>query len=435
MDNTNPTPDQSGSSTVSRRTFLKKSTLVPLAGLSGMVEIKPAPLPKRIMTPPDARDTVNCALIGFGQWGRELASTLARIPEANLAAVCDNYEVMLRRAQRDVPQASTHTDYREVLDNPDIQAVLIATPTHQHRTIALDALAAGKNVYCEAPMASTIDDAKAMAQAARDASNQIFQVGQIYRSNPQHRSVFQFIRSGAVGTPTMARAQWHAKQSWRRTSPNRQRERDLNWRLDADVSTGLMGEVGLHQLDVAFWILGALPTAVTGFGQTMLWDDGRQVPDTVQAVFEFPNGMHLLYDATLASSYDDAYELFFGSDSTIIFRDRGKAWMFKEVDAPLLGWEVYARKDKFYKETGIALLANATQLDAQNQDPTEDDPNVETPLWYALKDFMDNHAFGPYPPAADYQRGYEAAVVAIKANEAINQNTKLTFDEAWFSLD
>ena len=165
-------------------------------------------------------------------------------------AVCDNYDVMLRRSQRDVPQASTHTDYREVLGNPDVQAVFIATPTHLHRTIALDALAAGKNVYCEAPIASTIDDAKAIAQAARDASNQIFQVGQIYRTNPQHRSVFQFIRSGAVGKLTMARAQWHTKQSWRRTSPNRQRERDLNWRLDAEVSTGLMGEAGLHQLDV-----------------------------------------------------------------------------------------------------------------------------------------------------------------------------------------
>ncbi len=435
MDNTNATTEHTGSSTLSRRTFLKKSTLVPLIGLAGAVEIKPEPLPKRVETRLEAWDTVNCALVGFGTWGRELAATLARLPEANLVAVCDNYDVMLRRAQRDVPQASTHTDYREVLDNPDVQAVFIATPTHRHRTLAIEALAAGKNVYCEAPMASTLDDAKAIAQAAREASNQIFQVGQIYRTNPQHRSVFQFIRSGAVGKPTMARAQWHTKQSWRRTSPNRQRERDLNWRLDAEVSTGLMGEVALHQLDVAFWILGSLPTAVTGFGQTMLWNDGRQVPDTIQAIFEFPKGVHLLYDATLTSSFDDAYELFFGNDSTIIFRERGKAWMFKEVDAPMLGWEVYARKDKFYKETGIALLANATQLDAQNQDPTEDDPNAETPLWYALKDFMDNHTFGPYLPAADYQRGYEAAVVAIKANEAITQNTKLAFDQAWFSLD
>ena len=123
----------------------------------------------------------------------------------------------------------------------------------------------------------------------------------------------------------------------------------------------------------------------------------------------------MMYDATLASSFDDAYEIYFGSDSTIIFRDKGKAWMFKEVDSPLLGWEVYARKDRFYKETGIALLANATKLDAQNQDPTEDDPSIESPLWYALQEFMENHAFGPFPPSADYQKGFEAAVVAIFA--------------------
>ncbi len=422
-------------STLSRRNFLKRSTMASVFGLSGAVEIIPESISKQAEARPRPQATVNCAIIGFGARGRELASTLARLPEANLMAVCDNYDVMLRRSKRDVPQASTHSDYQEVLSNPDVQAVLIATPTHLHRDIALAALEAGKNVYCEAPMASTIEDARTMALAARDAENQIFQVGQVYRSNPQHRSVFQFIRSGAIGKPAMGRGQWHAKQSWRRTSPNRDRERSLNWRLDHTVSTGLIGEVGLHQLDVSFWVLGELPKAVNGFGQIRAWDDGRQVPDTIQAIIEFPSGLHMMYDATLASSFDDAYEIYFGSDSTIIFRDRGKAWMFKEVDAPLLGWEVYARKDKFYKESGIALLANATQLDAQNMDPTEDDPNVESPLWYALKEFMDNHAFGPYPPAANYERGYQAAVFAIKANEAITQNTRVEIDEALYSLD
>ena len=145
--------------------------------------------------------------------------------------------------------------------------------------------------------------------------------------------------------------------------------------------------------------------------------------------------MHLTYDATLASSFDAAYEIYYGTDSTIIFRDRGKAWMFKEVDAPLLGWEVYARRDKFYKETGIALLANATQLDAQNQDPTEDDESVETPLWYALQEFMDNHAFGPYPPAAGYQKGLEGVVVAVTANEAIKKNSRIEINPALYTLD
>lgn len=420
---------------LSRRNFLKRSSMASLFGLSGAVEIIP-PAPRREAAARSAaRAPVNCAIIGFGARGRELAATLERVPDANIMAVCDTYDIMLRRAQRQTPDASTHTDYREVLDNADVQAVLIATPTHLHREIAIAALDAGKHVFCEAPMASTIEDARAMAQAARAAENQIFQVGQVYRSNPQHRSVFQFMRSGAIGKPSMGRGQWHSKQSWRRTSPNRAREEALNWRLDANVSTGLIGEAGLSQLDVAFWVLDELPRAVSGFGQIMAWDDGRTVPDTIQAVFEFPSGLHMMYDATLASSFDDAYEIYFGTDSTIIFRDKGKAWMFKEVDAPLLGWEVYARKDRFYKETGIALLANATKLDAQNQDPTEDDPSVESPLWYALQEFMENHTFGPFPPSADYQKGFEAAVVAIKANEAITQNTRVEIDPSLFSID
>ena len=426
--------DPKNSSGLSRRKFLKKSTMASLLGMSGgAVEILPhvAPRPAHAMN----RAPVNCAIIGFGARGRELTSTLARVPEANIMAVCDTYNIMLRRAQREAPQASTHTDYREVLDNADVQAVFIATPTHKHRDIAIAALDAGKHVFCEAPMASTVEDARAMALAAKNAPNQIFQVGQMYRSNPQHRSVFQFIRSGAIGRPVMGRGQWHSRESWRRASPNSERERELNWRLDANVSIGLIGEMGIHQLDVASWVLATLPRAVSGHGQIMAWNDGREVPDTLQAIFEFPSGMHLTYDATLASSFDDAYEIYFGTDSTIIFRDRGKAWMFKEVDAPMLGWEVYARRDRFYKETGIALLANATQLDAQNQDPTEDDPSIETPLWYALQEFMENHAFGPFPPSADYQKGYEAAVVAIKANEAVVQNTRIELDDALFSLD
>jgi len=414
--------------TVSRRAFLMGS-----AALSGAGLVRAANIKTRLW--PGNRNDVQCGIIGYGPQGRDITATLARVPGAQVAAICDTYGPMLRRAQRDAPEATRHEDYREILDNPDIQAIIVATPTHLHRDIAVNALQAGKNVYCEAPMASSIEDAKAIARAARDTTGQIFQVGQTYRSNPQHRSVFQFMRSGAIGKPAMARGQWHAKESWRRASPSADRVRELNWRLDPAVTTGLIGEAALLQMDVAYWVLGELPASVHGFGQIMAWDDGREVPDTIQAIFEFPSGLHMIFDATLASSFDEAYEAYYGSDSTILFRDRGKAWMFKEVDAPMLGWEVYARTDRFYKETGIALLANATQLDAQNVDPTEDDPNVETPLWYALQEFMDNHAFGPYPPAANWERGLEAAAVAITANQAIMERAQKDIDPASYTLD
>ncbi|HEX7070546.1 MAG TPA: Gfo/Idh/MocA family oxidoreductase [Rhodothermales bacterium] len=414
---------------LSRRTFLKRSALAPLAGavVTGAMPRSAAAAGLR------AEEPVNVAIIGFGVWGREIAATIARLPELKVTAVVDTYDVMLRRADRAVPDASTHTDYREVLDNPAIQSVIIATPTHLHRQIAVDALAAGKHVYVEAPMAHTIDDARAMAQAARDASKQIFQVGLLYRSNPQYRSVFQFIRSGALGQATMARAQWHSKESWRRASPNQEREREQNWRLDEAVSLGLVGEVGIQQLDPAMWFLGGRPTSVTGFGQIMLWNDGRTLPDTIQAIYRFPGGLSMIYDATLTSSFDDAYEMYYGRDSTIMMRD-SKAWMFKEVDAPMVGWEVYARKDTFYREKGITLAANATKLDAQNVDPAADDPNVESPLWYALKEFTDNHFFGPYPPAAGYQEGFDATVIAVRSTEAIRGNTTVQLDESAFAI-
>ena len=403
------------------------------AALSGAGLVRAANIKTRAW--PENRDDVHFGIIGYGPQGREITDTLARVPGAHVSAICDTYAPMLRRAQRNVPDAIRHEDYREILDNTNIQSVIVATPTHLHHDIVINALDAGKNVYCEAPMASSIDDAKSIARAARAATDQIFQVGQIYRSNPQHRSVFQFMRSGAIGKPVMARGQWHAKDSWRRASPNQDRVRELEWRLDPAVSTGLIGEAALLQMDVAYWVLGELPSSVHGFGQTMLWDDGREVPDTIQTIFEFPSGLHMTFDATLGSSYEDAYEVYMGSDSTIVFRDRGKAWMFKEVDSLMLGWEVYARRDRFYKETGIALLANATQLDAQNLDPTEDDPNVETPLWYAMQEFMDNHAFGPYPPAANWERGLEAVAIAITANQAITSRTHKKIPSSLYTLD
>jgi predicted dehydrogenase len=418
-----------------RRHFLKKGSLAgSLVGLVGTRDayriVAESPT---VMRQPPADEVVRCALIGFGLWGREVAETVEDHPEIQLSAICDTYAPMLRRAQRAHPDATRHTDYAEILSNPDIDAVLVATPSHLHKQVVLDALAAGKHVYCEAPMAHSIEDARAIGKAANAASDQIFQVGLHLRTEPQYRSVFQFIRSGAIGNTVMGRAQWHTKESWRRASPNREREIAQNWRLDPALSLGLVGEVGLQQLDVASWMLGDLPTSVTGFGSVILWNDGRQVPDTVQAVFGYPGGRNLVFDATLASSFDSDYELLYGTDSTIMLRDQ-KGWMFKEVDAPMMGWEVYARKDKFYKETGVALVANATKLDALGQDPTADDPNLKSPLWHGLKSFSDNFFFGPYPAIADQNLGFAMTVLADAAKRAIASGQRIELSESDYSL-
>jgi len=405
----------------------------------GGVLIERTPLISEIRTVPAPRvrrpdePIIRCGLIGYGQWGREIGVELEKTGRARVAAVADHFELMLTRASRELPEVEGYTDYRAILDNSEIPAVLIATPTHTHRQIVLDALSAGKHVYCEAPLASTVEDARAIAAAARSASTQIFQCGLLFRSHPQYRSLFGFIRSGAIGRAAMVRSQWRKKVSWRRASATEERERELNWRLDPALSIGLAGEIGIHQIDAASWFLNGLPLASTGFGSIALWDDGREAPDTIQAVVEYPGSVRMVYDATLTSSFDAMVDEFVGSDSTIMIRDQN-AWMFKEVDAPLLGWEVYARKDRFYRETGVALVADATKLAAQGIDPTQVDPYPETPLHYALQDFLDNNLIGPYEPSAGYRTGYEATVAAVRVNESVTTGRSVLLAASDFEI-
>jgi predicted dehydrogenase len=398
-------------------------------------------------------------VIGLGRWGREVLATLGQLPQAEVSAICDSYSVALRRAATLAPEAAQLEDYSGILSNADIKAVVVATPTHQHKEIVLAALRAGKHVYCEAPLAASLEDAREIAIAARAAGKQVFQSGLQLRSDPQRHFLLPFIRSGALGQPVMTRAQWHKKQSWRAAAPTSERERDLNWRLDKESSAGLIGEIGLHQVDQAGWFLNARPVAVSGFGSVTFWRDGRDVPDTIHAILEYPGGVRMLYDATLANSFDSDYEIYTGSDAAVMIRDH-KAWMFKEVDSPLLGWEVYARKDSFYHETGIALVANASKLAALDEDNPADAPPSPPPIYFALENFLRNaHAVGSAVedfvstfgaedaaaladhvatvsrlPAAGYLEGFHATVTAIKANEAILGGQRIVLQPEWYEL-
>ncbi len=446
-----------GENEFNRRDFLKGGSLATLMTMLGGVRLFAEPAPAGESKP--AAPKVKCAVIGLGIWGREILTTLGRLPQADIAAICDTYPASLRRSAAAAPGAASTADYRTILDNKDIKAVVIATATHQHKEIVLAALQAGKHVYCEAPLANNIEDARAIALAAKGATRQIFHAGLQMRSDPQRHFLLPFIRSGALGKPTMTRAQWHKKQSWRFPSPNPDREQALNWRLNKALSLGLIGEIGVHPLDQAGWFLGAQPLSVTGFGSVAFWKDGREVPDTVQTVVEYPGGVRMIYDCTLANSFDSEYEVYYGSESAIMLREN-KAWMFKEVDSPLLGWEVYARKDAFYKETGIALVANATKQAAIGEKAAAEPPS-NSPLYYAVEAFLKNsHELGAAiedftsvfgsddpaalaehlakvhrSPAAGYVEGFQAAVTAVKASEAIMTGERIVLKPEWYALE
>jgi len=445
-----------------RRDFLRGGSLATLMAMMGGVQLMAQPAATVDPSMQFEVKKLKVGVIGLGPWGREILDQLGRLEQADIAAICDNYPAMVRRSAAKAPSAAQVEDYKVVLDNKEISAVIIATPSHLHKDIVIAALKAGKHVYCEAPLAHTVEDARAIALAAKNSVGQVFQAGLQLRSEPQRHFLFPFIRSGALGKPVMARAQWHKKQSWRAASPNSEREKAINWRLNKKLSPGLIGEIGIHAIEQAGWYFNITPVAVTGFGSTMLWKDGRDVPDTAQVVIEYPGGFRLSYDASLATSFDADYELLHGSDATVMMRldHTGKqvAWMFKEVDSPLLGWEVYARKDNFYRETGIVLAAGSSKQSALVESSAA---SAALPsLYYALQAFLANcaevgNAVEDFKalfdandkaalaaslqalalkPFAGYQEGYAATVLALKANEAVNGNQRIELRKEWFEL-
>ena len=394
---------------------------------------------------------VTIAVIGANERGREILASLSYVSGAVVKYVCDIYQSpgFQKRAMESAPKAVYVSDYKAVLGDPAVQGVFVATPTHLHKQIVLEALSAGKHVYCEAPLAHTLEDARAIAIAGRDAKT-IFQSGLQNRTNPQHHHVKHFVEIGSVGSVARCSAQWNQKTSWRRAAPTGERERALNWRQDAQLSVGLVGELGIHQIDVMSWYLKSFPTSVMGFGS------GEDVARTVTCLAEYPGGVRLTYDATLGNSFGGNYELLQGDQSAVLLRG-ARAWMFKESDASALGWEVYARKEQVGDDQGIMLVANASKIIAQGLEPKDfvtPKPNA-TPLYYACEAFVKGIRVGkeksrpgvpivkpgeawtaPDPVAGDSSAeiGFAATVVALKANEAVKNSAKITLTKEMLTL-
>ncbi|MCB9841351.1 MAG: Gfo/Idh/MocA family oxidoreductase [Phycisphaeraceae bacterium] len=359
-------------------------------------------------------DAMPVGLIGAGRQGRVLMGEIQKIPGATIAAVCDPVESRLAAGLRRAPGAQGFADHRALLERDDIQAVFIATPTHLHRAIAEAALAAGKHVYCEAPIAHTIDDAKAIVRAAR-SSSKVFMPGLEGRSNPVYQLARTFFRSEAVRDLASMRAQQHEKISWRTPVSNPADERALNWRLDNAVTIGLPGEWGTHQFDVFHWYTDRRPLRVRGVGSIRLHDDGRTLPDSVACLVEYEGGRTLSYEATLANSYEGRYEVLYGTNAAIKLA-WSHGWMFKEADAPTQGWEVYANRQQFHNDEGITLIADATQLASQGK--LQEGVGLPHPsAYYAVEDFLGACAGGEAPPvtAADALRATALGIAAHRA--------------------
>jgi len=238
-------------------------------------------------------DTTLTGMIGVGNRGSALLRGVLAQPGVKVAAVCDIKPDRLDRAAtaaaRDNPAA--YSDYRKILDRKDITAVFIATPPYLHSEMAVAALKAGKNIYCEKPIGVTPAQVRAVVEAAR-ASKTVFTAGQQMRSARTYQQAIAKIREGVIGEVIMVKAQRHATNDIPHDGPSG------DWYFDVNKGGGYLIEQSVHNLDLCNWAIGAHPVRACGFGGTLLYKNdppGRTIFDCGSLTYEYPNGCKMSF--------------------------------------------------------------------------------------------------------------------------------------------
>ena len=403
-------------SNTDRRTFIAQG-----AGALAAIAL----WPDMTYAAPALRDRARkVAVIGIGRQGKDILAQLQKISAVEVAAVCDIMPTRLQAGREAAASAEGFADYRELLTKrTDIEVVLIATPTHLHRQIVADCAAAGRHIYCEAPLAHSADDARAIAASAAANAGKVFQSGFVARSNPLMKRARSLVRSDSVRDLVHMYAQQNRKTSWRFPVPGGSTDADINWRLNPEISLGLAGEHGAHAIDFMRYLRSSDPVRVNGRGHTRLWTDGRKMPDTVQFVMEWQDDVALDFVSTLGNSYGGTHQIVYGTNAAVK-TSATHAWFFKEADAATQGWEVYATRQQFGADEGIVLLADATQLAAQGL--LKEGAGLEHPsLYYALGDFIKS-IDESLPVVSTADDGLKSTLAAIAAHKAVMSRTLTT---------
>ena len=315
---------QTSQSNVSRRKFIHGATAVAAA------TTLPTLAPPSVL---GANEKIVMGIIGPGGRGRGVMRDFIGLG-ATFTAVCDAYSVNRERGMELAADgAKGYTDYRKLLENKDIDAVLIGTPEHQHGVQLMDSVAAGKDAYCEKPMSHSIEEGHQMVQAVR-ATDRIVQVGMQRRSSPAvHKAKEMVSKCGAIH---MVKAKWN----WNTSSPMRygpvdgeldwqafchpgpvapfQVMRFRNWRVFWDYSGGHCCDQGTHLMDVVQWFMDSgTPSSADCFGRVYKMD-GAETPDVFTAGFEYET-FNATWSLCYTNRYMDGWTItFLGDQGTLV---------------------------------------------------------------------------------------------------------------------
>ena len=361
-------------SSSSRRAFLK-TLAAGAAGLStfGMTAASYA----RIR---GASDRIRVGMIGVGRQARGHLNGFMSERDVQVAAVCDVYRPNLDWAAARAPDALAHTDFRRVLDDPGIDAVVVSTPDHWHALPTVMACDAGKDVYVEKPTAKAVRESRAMVEAAR-RNDRIVQVGTQQRSDDHFRQAVELVRSGRLGPVSFVRT-WNVGNSypdgfgdapdappppgldwqmWLGPAPdvpfNINRfgivfdeagdfTRWPTWRHFWDYAGGMMTDWGVHLLDIVHWAMEVdAPESVAAVGGKLLLRDNRDTPDTLQATYRYP-GFVCVYENRQARSHPidgETYGIEFHGAAGTLYVNRQYFRLTPQPGSDLEPMEVRAR--------------------------------------------------------------------------------------------
>lgn len=348
-------------------------------------------------------------IIGTGNRGAGMANVMRGLDAFEVVACNDivpqNLEKGLARAGGN---AKAYPDYRALLDDRRVEAVIIASPLHEHYRMAVDAIEAGKHVYVEKTM--TYDIAQAIDLEKRVLANPglVFQVGYQYRYYGLYHRVKELIDAGWLGDVLQYECQYHRNSDWRNPVSDPALERSINWRMYREYSGGLMAELCSHQIDVLQWFNEAPPTFVSGIGGIDYWKDGRETWDNVRALFEFPGGVKASVSSILSNAYKGYSLRVLGTKATVEIQ-QDKAFLYAEEKDRKLGVVdgVTGATVQSWGQ-GEAVPVDFSDLQDVRTDPTT----------FALLDFAACVRTGRQP-FSGVVTGKQSAIAVHLANEAI----------------
>jgi predicted dehydrogenase len=365
-------------------------------------------------------------IIGIGDRGKLLLTYLLMNQNAEIVAISDNYEPNMHKAiEMTGGLAKPYIDYRRLLERKDIDAVIIAVPLHEHARITLDAFQAGKHVFCEKSMARTIEDTQKMVKAYKN-SGKILQIGHQRLFNPKYLKAYEMVKNGEIGKIGQIRAYWHRNANWRRPVPRPELERKINWRLYKEYSVGLMTELASHQIQVANWFLGEVPTSVCGAGSIVYWKDGREVYDNVNLVYSYPSGINLIYDSMISNKHYGLEEQIMGDKGTLEM-EVGKFYQEEPAAAPAVLQLINDIEHKVFDTIPIGgpswVPETATSTKGEyiiKTFPQPDDTQLE------MDAFVDRVISGK-PSDELVKQGYYATIAALAGQEAMEKGSTIAF--------